>query len=73
MDGSALLRSYLKRTGQMQKEVAAAAGLLEDQVSRFLSGDRNPSLSSALAIAKATGGAVPVEAWRRRSRRRKAS
>lgn len=73
MTGATLLSAYLNRSGKQQKELAAAAGLKPDIVSRYISGERVPGVTNAVAICRATDGAVPVESWARKTKRRRAA
>ncbi len=44
-------------------DFAARVGVLETQISKIRRGRARPTLEQAIAIARETGGAVPVEAW----------
>lgn len=63
MSGMENLATYLKSEKISQREFALSIGINHSVVSRFASGRARPSLSTALAIERATGGRVPVVAW----------
>lgn len=73
------LGEWLRAKGMGQEEFASRAGVSQSQVSRLVAGKRrNPGTRVALAIERATDGAVPVATWeekpaakkrRRRARR----
>jgi transcriptional regulator with XRE-family HTH domain len=49
-----------KRRGWTQAEVAEAAGMKQSAVARLESGDRDPQMSTVLAVAQALGVSVRV-------------
>lgn len=57
------LRAYLTRTNITQSAFAGTIGLSRSHLSEIISGRKRPSLDVAFAIARATSGDVPVEAW----------
>lgn len=59
------LRRYLNAAGCTHDVLARRAGLSLDTLRSYVAGRRRPGLDAALAIARATKGAVPVEAWER--------
>jgi DNA-binding transcriptional regulator YdaS (Cro superfamily) len=66
MSGPSLLRKYLDDHDETQSAFADRAGVNGGALSTWLAGDRAPDLSSAHAVERATGGAVPTEAWDRK-------
>lgn len=62
LHGAELLRKRLRELGWTQAELAERIGATAGPVSRWLSGERDPSLEMACRIQQETG--VPVEAWR---------
>jgi transcriptional regulator with XRE-family HTH domain len=62
------LRRYIKDGHATRKQVAEAAGLEFSYVCRLVSGSRRPGLETAMAIERATRGAVRLEAWATRER-----
>lgn len=65
MDTSASspLGAYLLQHGMTQVRFAAESGVPQCQVSAYLTGRRKPGRKNALAIERATGGAVTVASW----------
>lgn len=55
--------AYLKSTGSSQVAFAKMSGVPQSQISAYLAGRRIPGVKNALAIERATGGAVTVESW----------
>lgn len=55
------LHDWLLTEGVSASEFAAAAGFSAATVSRWLSGDRSPSLRACKAIARATRGRVTAD------------
>ncbi len=53
------LRTYMRKTGATQADIAKAAGTVQPVISRILRGRQRPSLDLALRIAKAAN--IPVE------------
>jgi transcriptional regulator with XRE-family HTH domain len=62
------LHDWLEKTGTTQQEFSEKSGIPQPLVSRYASGKGRPHLENALAIAKATAGKVPVEAWTKAAR-----
>lgn len=62
---SSPLARYLDEHGKRGTQLALATkiGVSEATVSRYAAGLRKPGLAHALAIEKATKGAVKVSAW----------
>lgn len=52
------LADYLRTTSQRASDLAAAVGCETSTITRFLRGERTPSLDIALRIQQATGGEV---------------
>lgn len=57
------LRSYLKETHTRQEDFAAAIGVTQATISRFVRGVATPSIELAAQIKRATQGAVDFDAW----------
>lgn len=57
------LDSYLKTRGIRQEDFAELIGVKQATVSRLKRGQMRPGLSLAIAIARATNNAVPIDAW----------
>lgn len=57
------LRTYLAAEGVTQVRFAEMIGVQQSMVSRLLKGKARPSLETAVAIERATGGAVPAATW----------
>lgn len=55
--------SFLKQSGLRQSDFADALGVSQATISRLARGEMKPGLELAVAIARATGDAVPVESW----------
>ena len=62
------LAKYLKRNGLTPQEFAASAGLPRITVWRIAEGKRGAGISMALALEKATGGAIKMSDWAKRKR-----
>lgn len=62
-DGIALLERHLTETDTSRAAFARRAGLHASTIQKILDGDRHPDLHTALAIASASDGAVPIESW----------
>ena len=62
------LGKFLAEHGMTQATFAALVGAPAALVSQWLAGLRRPGLAYALAIEKATGGAVPAESWVKKRR-----
>ena len=65
------LARYLQEKGLSQVDFGNLIGTSGVAVCRWLSGLRRPTVRLAVAIEKATAGAVPVEAWATSPRRRR--
>lgn len=61
MRGPKLLKQYLLDTKQRPVDLARSGGFDESQLSRWLRGERRPSLDSAERLENHTG--VPAGAW----------
>lgn len=57
------LSRFLAEREMTQVKFAALSGVPQCQVSAYLSGRRKPGRENALAIERATAGAVPVSSW----------
>jgi hypothetical protein len=70
MLGPKLLSRYLARSKLSYPAFAEKVGADRARIHRCARGERNPSLSLAVAIEEATGGAVPASSWPKRPVRR---
>lgn len=62
--GARLLREFLAESKQSIPKFAEANGLCRIRVQRALNGERHRiAVDFALAVERATGGAVPIGAW----------
>jgi len=59
------LATYLKRKSLTYREIARKLGLSHTTVHKYLSGDRTPSLKTALKIEQVTKGDVAVSSWKK--------
>lgn len=59
------LREWRRLNGITQDRLAAETGIPQTLLSKYERGRATPRVCNALAIARATGGEVPVEAWER--------
>lgn len=59
------LEHYLKAREIKHHEFAALIGTTQATVTRYVNGDRRPSVSTALKIEKVTKGKVKVSDWYR--------
>lgn len=59
-----MLADVITRSGETRSAWARRLGISLPYLSSLASGNRRPSLDLALKIEIATGGAVPVQAWR---------
>jgi len=59
-----MLDAHIRASGKTQAAWAAQIGISRGHLNDILHGNRRPSLDLALKIEIATGGAVPVQAWR---------
>ena len=57
------LTTFLTETNTSQAKLSEALGISRGHMSLLVSGERKPSLDLAVAIERATGGAVPVSSW----------
>lgn len=57
------LAQHLKETGIGQNEFARAHEIHPSLLSRYISGQVDIPLDTAVKVREATGGAVPLEAW----------
>ena len=58
------LAEYLEQNGDLtQSDLAQAARVSPVLVSMYVNGKRRPGIAIALAIERATGGAVPHTVW----------
>ena len=57
------LDNYLKRSGRKAGELARAIGVPHYTLSKLRSGRQRPSLEQAVALERATAGALPVGEW----------
>ena len=71
-EGHRLLREYKESTGVRQSEIARAISRTDPTVYAWLNGSSVPDVASAVALEKFTGGAVPIEAWASRRKRKAA-
>ena len=57
------ITEHLAETNQTRRAFADEIGIHESVLSRFINGKAKPSLTTAVAIERATGGAVPASSW----------
>lgn len=57
------LRNFITQNGHTEASFAALIGANQSTINRLLSGDRKPSLKTALSIEKATKGKVKAQDW----------
>lgn len=57
------LTTYLSETSTSQAKLSEALGISRGHMSLLASGERKPSLELAVAIERATDGAVPASSW----------
>ncbi len=57
------LQTYLTSHGLRQADFAAAVGATQATISRLANGSMRPSLELAVAIERATAGAVTAASW----------
>lgn len=57
------LKHHLKTTGTARKDFADLIGVDQSVLSRFCNNLARPGLDKAVAIERATGGAVPATYW----------
>ena len=58
-----MLRSHIKSSGDTREVWAARLGISRSYLSLLESGTKMPSLTLAVRIERATGGAVPAASW----------
>lgn len=61
--GMEKLRAYMKRVGIKPSEMAEAVGTSRGYMHDILTNRRRPGLNVAVAIERATNGAVPAAEW----------
>lgn len=59
------LRDWMEKHGVTQARLSELTGIQQPLISKYLRGSQRPQLDNALAIERATEGAVPVEEWER--------
>jgi DNA-binding transcriptional regulator YdaS (Cro superfamily) len=57
------LQSYIAEACLKQSALADTLGISRGYMSELVSGSKTPSLEIAVAIERATGGAVPAASW----------
>lgn len=57
------LTAYLGDTSTSQAKLADVLGISRSHMSLLVSGERKPGLDLAIAIERATNGAVPASFW----------
>lgn len=57
------LASYLEKNGLRQSDFAEVVGVGQAMISRLTRKEVKPSLEVAIAIERATNGAVPASYW----------
>lgn len=62
-DGPAALSAWRKAAEKSQTECAEAVGVRQATWSEWEAGHRSPRIKHALAIAKMSGGKVPITVW----------
>lgn len=67
--GVRLLQAFLQRRKLLRSEFADRLPCSRPLLTMWLAGRRVPGRSNALAIERATGGAVPAASWDQRARR----
>ncbi len=72
MATTSTLGQWLHDNGVTQGEFARRIAGHQTQISRYVTGERRPSMRVRRAIEDATGGAVSVESWDPPRRRRSA-
>lgn len=65
--GITRLSAYLRKHRLSQSEFGRACNLRRQLISKYLLGQGNPSLANAVAIERATKGAVAAKSWLARS------
>lgn len=63
INGPEALSAWRKSAGKSQTECAETLGVRQATWSEWEAGHRSPRIKHALAIAKMSGGAVPIEVW----------
>lgn len=59
------LKAWRERHKVTQESLSVSTGIPQSLLSKYERGPHRPGLQNALAIARATGGEVPVEVWDR--------
>lgn len=57
------LKRWLAKKKMSQNAFAELTGLSQSAISKYLAGDRQPTVDCALLIQRATDGDVGVEEW----------
>lgn len=57
------LARFKETTKFSDEKIGDMLGLAREQVQRFRTGKRGPSLTTALRIQERSNGEIPVEAW----------
>jgi transcriptional regulator with XRE-family HTH domain len=57
------LASFIKTKGMTQASFAESVGITQSTLSKLCAGPKGPSLETALAIERETGGKVAVADW----------
>ena len=68
--GRALLIQYIDKTLLAKTAFAEACGVSPPMLSRYIHGNRKPTLRAAFQIEHATGGEVPASSWLERASQR---
>ena len=61
------LSAWLEKQGVSTQAFAARIRISRQAMHKLLNGDNRPSLNTALAIERETGGKVPVDSWPKRN------
>lgn len=57
------IRDFLRQSGSTQAKLADELGISRGYMSELVAGSKIPSLGVAVAIERATGGAIPASSW----------
>ena len=57
------LASFIASTGKRQADLAKDLSISRSHMSELVSGSKKPGRNLAIAIERATDGAVPVSSW----------
>jgi transcriptional regulator with XRE-family HTH domain len=60
-----VLSRWIDEAGKTREEVAQRLFIARTYLDRICRGERRPGLELAIEIEQLTGGAVPVEVWKR--------